>query len=77
MPFCFGHYIQNTGVTPLWYLEGFKAPIYKDIPLTQWMALTPENIMESNLNIGEEVINSLRKQKWEVVRFSGYEYKDD
>lgn len=31
------------------------------------MALTPENIMESNLNIGEEVINSLRKQKWEVV----------
>ena len=31
------------------------------------MPLTPENIMESNLNIGEEVINSLRKQKWEVV----------
>ncbi|MGB3101851.1 MAG: hypothetical protein WBB56_08065 [Psychrobacillus psychrotolerans] len=35
MPFCFSHYIQNTGVTPLWYLEVFKAPIYN--PLTQWM----------------------------------------
>lgn len=41
------------------------------------MALTPKNIMESNLNIGEEVMNSLRKRKWEVVRFPGYEYKDD
>ncbi len=42
MPFCYGHYIQNTGTTPLWYLEVFKSPIYKDVSLTQWMALTPK-----------------------------------
>lgn len=77
MPFCFGHYIQNTGDTPLWYLEVFKAPLYEDVSLTQWMALTPKDIVESNLNIGEEVMNSLRKQKWEVVRFPDYEYNEN
>ena len=76
MPFCYGHYIQNTGTTPLWYLEVFKSPIYQDISLTQWMALTPKQIVESNLNVGKEVISALRKTKWEVVRFPGYGYEE-
>ncbi|MGM9927908.1 MAG: oxalate decarboxylase family bicupin [Bacillus sp. (in: firmicutes)] len=75
MPFCYGHYIQNTGNTPLWYLELFKYPIYQDISLTQWMALTPRRLVESNVNVGAEVMNALRKEKWAVVKFPGFEYR--
>lgn len=76
MPFCFGHYIQNTGNETLWYLEVFKSPKYADISLTQWMALVPKQIVESNLNVGPELMDALRKDKWEVVRFPGYTYQD-
>lgn len=76
MPFCYGHYIQNTGKETLTYLEVFKSPKYADISLTQWMALIPKEIVESNLNVGPELIDALRKPKWEVVRFPGYTYDD-
>lgn len=76
VPFCYGHYIQNTGKETLWYLEVFKAPKYADISLTQWMALTPKQIVSSNLNVGPELMNTLRKEKWPVVRFPGYTYQD-
>lgn len=77
MPFCYGHYIQNTGNETLWYLEVFKSPKYADISLTQWMALTPKQIVSSNLNVGPELMNSLRIDKWEVVQFPGYTYADN
>ncbi|MGM9924494.1 MAG: oxalate decarboxylase family bicupin [Bacillus sp. (in: firmicutes)] len=76
MPFCFGHYIQNTGNTSLWYLEVFKSDCYADISLTQWMALVPEQLVRHNLNVGSELMDSLRKEKWEVVKFPGYTYHD-
>lgn len=76
MPFCYGHYIQNTGPETLRYLEVFKSPKYADISLTQWMALVPKELVESNLNVGPELMNALRKDKWEVVRFPGYTYDD-
>lgn len=76
MPFCYGHYIQNTGTETLWYLEVFKSPKYADISLTQWMALTPKQIVSSNLNVGPELMNALRKDKWAVVKFPGYTYDD-
>ncbi|MDQ0272518.1 oxalate decarboxylase family bicupin [Cytobacillus purgationiresistens] len=75
IPFCNGHYIQNTGDTTLWFLEIFKAPIYEDVSLTQWLALTPKELVESNLNVGEEVMSALRKKKWEIVKFPGGEYR--
>ncbi|MER2000281.1 MAG: cupin domain-containing protein [Lysinibacillus sp.] len=76
IPFCYGHYIQNTGCETLWYLEVFHSPKYADISLTQWMALTPSQIVSSNLNVGPELMNSLRKEKWEVVKFPGFTYLD-
>jgi oxalate decarboxylase len=76
MPFCYGHYIQNTGNETLWYLEVFKSPLYADISLTQWMALVPKEIVSSNLNVGPELMDALRKEKWAVVKFPGYTYQD-
>jgi len=38
-----GHYIENTGSTPLRFLEVFKNSDYADVSLNQWLALTPPN----------------------------------
>lgn len=70
MPFCYGHYIQNTDNETLWYLEVFESPQYADI------SLTPKKIVSSNLNVGPELMDALRKEKWAVVRFPGYTYTD-
>ncbi|MGN7765212.1 oxalate decarboxylase family bicupin [Paenibacillus sp. 22594] len=72
VPFAFGHYIQNTGTEPLWFLEMFKSDRFADVSLNQWMALTPEELVSSNLNVGPELMDALRKVKWPVVTYPGY-----
>jgi oxalate decarboxylase/phosphoglucose isomerase-like protein (cupin superfamily) len=36
-----GHYIENTGGTPLRFLEMFKSSYCADVSLNQWLALAP------------------------------------
>lgn len=67
VPFATGHYIQNTGKETLWFLEMFKADRFEDVSLNQWMALTPKALIQSNLNVGLDFLDSLRKEKWPVV----------
>ncbi|MCA0754178.1 oxalate decarboxylase family bicupin [Paenibacillus sp. N4] len=74
VPFATGHYIQNTGDDSLWFLEMFKSDRFVDVSLNQWMALTPRGIVSSNLNVGPELLDALRKQKWPVVKYPGYSY---
>ncbi|MFD0617797.1 oxalate decarboxylase family bicupin [Paenibacillus sp. GCM10027629] len=69
VPFAFGHYIQNTGTDTLWFLEMFKSDRFADISLNQWMALTPRDLVRDNLDVGDELLNALRKEKWPVVRY--------
>ncbi|MFJ7183739.1 oxalate decarboxylase family bicupin [Lysinibacillus xylanilyticus] len=74
VPFANGHYIQNTGTETLWFLEIFKSDRFQDVSLNQWMALTPTELVQSNLNIGPELLNVLRKEKWPVVKYPGFSY---
>ncbi|WP_078379741.1 oxalate decarboxylase family bicupin [Sutcliffiella halmapala] len=74
VPFATGHYIQNTGADTLWFLEIFKSDRFEDVSLNQWMALTPKELVQSNLNVGPELIDSLRKEKWPVVKYPGFSY---
>ncbi len=69
VPFAMGHYVQNTGTDTLWFLEMFKAPRFEDISLNQWIALTPYQLVRSNLNASPELMKSLRKVKWSVVKY--------
>ncbi|AZN42704.1 oxalate decarboxylase family bicupin [Paenibacillus albus] len=69
VPFAFGHYIQNTGNTSLWFLEMFKSSRFEDVSLNQWMALTPKQLVQENLRVGPELMNALRKEKWPVVKY--------
>lgn len=56
----------------LWFLEMFKSDRFADVSLNQWMALTPHQLVGSNLNAGPELLNALRKVKWPVVEYPGY-----
>jgi oxalate decarboxylase len=67
VPFAMGHYIENTGNTPLRFLEMFKSSYYADVSLNQWMALTPPELVEAHLNLNKQVMAALRKEKVPVV----------
>ncbi len=68
VPFAMGHYIENTGDTPLRFLELFKCAHFQDVSLNQWMALTPPELVQAHLNLNQTVMGALRKQKWPVVK---------
>ncbi|HEY3658004.1 MAG TPA: oxalate decarboxylase family bicupin [Steroidobacteraceae bacterium] len=67
IPFAMGHYIENTGDTTLRFLEIFKSSYYADLSLDQWMALTPPELLEAHLNLDQQVMTALRKQKVPIV----------
>lgn len=68
VPFAMGHYIQNIGKTPIRYLEVFKSDHFADISLSQWMALTPPELVREHLHLGNAAMESLAKQKRFVVK---------
>jgi oxalate decarboxylase len=67
VPFAMGHYIENTGTTPLRFLEIFKSDYYADVSLNQWMALTPPELVQGTLGVDNKVMATLRKEKVPVV----------
>src|SRR5216684_3233760 len=68
VPFAMGHYVENTGKTPLRFLEMFKSPRFQDVSLNQWMALTPPELVQAHLNLNKAMMAALRKQKWPIVK---------
>src|SRR5215510_10698028 len=66
-PFAMGHYVENTGATPMRFLEIFKSNYFADVSLDQWMALTPPELVEAHLKLDRQVMDVLRKTKAPVV----------
>jgi oxalate decarboxylase len=67
VPFAMGHYIENTGSTPLRFLEIFKSSYYADVSLNQWLALTPPELVEAHLKLDQQTLATLHKEKFPVV----------
>jgi oxalate decarboxylase len=67
VPFAMGHYIENTGSSPLRFLEIFKSSYYADFSLNQWMALTPPELVTAHLHLDQQVMQALRPEKVPVV----------
>lgn len=67
VPFAMGHYVENTGTTPLRFLELFKSDHYADISLNQWLALTPPALLEQHLHLNDTFMRSLQKTKAPIV----------
>ncbi len=67
-PTSYGHYMMNLSPTePLIFLELFKAPRFYDFSATQWLALTPPQIVADLLNISTETVSQLAKVKQSIV----------
>jgi oxalate decarboxylase len=67
-PFAMGHYVENTGDQPLRFLALFRSDHYADISLSQWMAVVPPELVRAHLNLDDETIAALSKQKRFVAR---------
>jgi oxalate decarboxylase len=67
VPFAMGHYIENTGTTPLRFLELFKSSYYADVSLNQWLALTPPELVQAHLKVDPQTLAAFRKEKAPVV----------
>ena len=63
VPFAMGHYVENTGTTPLRFLEMFKSSYFADVSLDTWMALTPPELVQAHLKLDEQVMGALRRRK--------------
>ncbi len=67
VPFAMGHYIENTGTTPMRFLELFKSSYYADVSLNQWLALTPPELVNAHLKVDPQTLASFHKEKFPVV----------
>jgi oxalate decarboxylase len=67
VPFAMGHYVENTGSTPLRFLEIFKSSYYADVSLNQWLALTPPELVQAHLKLDAQGMAALHKKKFPVV----------
>ena len=67
VPFAVGHYIENTGNTPVRFLEMFRSSYFADLSLNQWMALTPPQLLQAHFPFNQTVMENLHKKKYPIV----------
>jgi len=70
IPFAMAHYVENTGHTTLRFLEMFRSAHFADVSLNQWMALTPPELVQAHLNLDQQTMAVLRKDKPIIVSSS-------
>jgi oxalate decarboxylase len=68
VPFAMGHYVENTGTTPLRFLEMFKSSYYADVSLDQWLALTPPELVRAHMDVNGAFMAALDKRKRLIVK---------
>ena len=68
VPRTLGHYIENIGSTPVRVINVFNHPVYEDVSLNQWMALTPPDLVRGHLNLDDTAMRALRRDYRPVVR---------
>jgi oxalate decarboxylase len=67
VPMSMAHFVENTGDTPLRFLELFRAERFADVSLAQWMALTPHELLQAHLGLDPALLATIRTEKLPVV----------
>jgi oxalate decarboxylase len=57
------HYVENTGSTDLKFLEMFKASVYEDLALSQWLTHTPPELVAAHLKLDQATLDAIPKDK--------------
>jgi oxalate decarboxylase len=68
VPFAMGHYVENAGGETLRFLEMFRSSRFADVSLNQWLGLTPPELVQAHLNLDEQTMAALRKDKPIIVK---------
>lgn len=66
-----GHYIRNVGKGVCRVLVGFNNGRYQAIDMSEWMAGTPRDVLQTNLGVSAAVVEKLPKQSVFVARGRG------
>lgn len=61
------HYVENTGKTTLRFLELFRSDRFEDISISQWLALTPHELVRAHLKIDESVLAKIPTRDKPIV----------
>ncbi|KAF9020544.1 oxalate decarboxylase [Hymenopellis radicata] len=67
VPTGMGHYVENIGNTTLKYLEIFNTDIFADVSLSQWLALTPPELVQAHLGLDNATLASLAQFKTKLI----------
>ncbi|GAB7362579.1 hypothetical protein MBLNU230_g2894t1 [Neophaeotheca triangularis] len=67
VPVADSHYVENTGSEPVVYMEILQAPRYSDISASQWLGLTPQQVVKDTLNVDQTFVDNLPKTKNYIV----------
>ena len=67
VPKTLGHYIENTGTTDFIFLEMFKSSRFEDLSLSDWVTHTPPELIKQHLQITEETLKAIPRDKVTVV----------
>lgn len=67
VPRTMGHYIENIGVTTLRIINVFNKPVYKDVSLNNWMALTPPDLVQGHLELDGTAMQALRRERCAIA----------
>ena len=67
VPATLPHYIENTGLDDLVFIEMFKAPVYRDVSLNNWIAALPPELVRQHLGISDSTIAAIPKDNDAVV----------
>ena len=58
-----GHYFENVGDEPSQMLELFRSDHFEDVSLNQWLGLMPAEVVATTLNLDQDTVAALRKDK--------------
>jgi oxalate decarboxylase len=67
VPLMATHYIENTGTEDLVFLEMLKAPHFKDVSMNEWIARTPDKLIESHLKLPLATIRKAPQEKLYIL----------
>jgi oxalate decarboxylase len=67
VPRATGHYVENIGDTRMRYLALFASPQFQEVSLQQWLAKLPPELVKAHLNLPDEVIAGLKRERQLVV----------
>ncbi|KAI6351082.1 hypothetical protein MCOR31_012025, partial [Pyricularia oryzae] len=54
---------ENTGTEDVVFLEVLQAKKFSDISVSQWLALTPRQVVKDTLHLSDAVLDRLPKEK--------------